>query len=245
MKNKLPIMALAALASFAVPAANAYTLMYSDSIGVIEGDTLTDVNRLHLTKFNTQGIYSLTKVEITITLSVPQVTITVDNDATQQATVTAFFGTLGPMFFGSSGTNITSDGDATITVADFSIATQSSQFTVGANADDSTTQFDDDIGDDNESFVTSTVLVGQITPREIAASKWVQYTGAGTVDFDIAVNFTTDVNLDTGGGFGLARFEGEVPTATYSATVTYTYVPEPGAALLGSLGLLALLRRRR
>lgn len=80
----------------------------------------------------------------------------------------------------------------------------------------------------------------------------ISYTGAA-----ITSGFTgyTDDTTYTGGIFGLnqwvfnyddaakgANYNGE---ATGSSFVTFTVIPEPHAALLSGLGMLALLRRRR
>jgi autotransporter-associated beta strand protein len=52
--------------------------------------------------------------------------------------------------------------------------------------------------------------------------------------------------LDVNGAFGISLGGvGAVPGDDTQIYLTYTAIPEPGAALIGSLGLLALLRRRR
>ncbi len=68
-----------------------------------------------------------------------------------------------------------------------------------------------------------------------------EFTGAGTISL-AASTFTQTALFNTGGGTGASQ----VSTASLTGTITYTYVPEPTAAvlLLGS-GAMLLLRRRR
>jgi len=57
---------------------------------------------------------------------------------------------------------------------------------------------------------------------------------------------TTGFSNTFTGSFNVALGGGAIPESDNSQIyLTYTAVPEPGAALLGGLGLLALLRRRR
>lgn len=228
-----------------VTSASAATISFSDSTSVTESGTLQNLNTLTLSKFDT-SLGTLTKVEVTITLSVPSFTVVVDNDSENAANVTVGFGTLGSVLFYSSA-NTLDTGFNQLSGSNFSISTQSSTFNVGAQDSDATDSFQNDSGSDNGSFTTTVVNVGQITPREINSAVWSQYTGVGNISYDIAVDLVTNLNLNSGGGPGLVRFEGAIPSATYSAQVTYTYdaIPEPSAAALAGLGALALLRRRR
>lgn len=224
------------------------TISYTDSVSVTEQSpttSTTGLNLLSLQQFDTQGgLLTLTNVQLIITLSVPTFTASVDNDSANLANVTVTFGTIGSVGFSS--TVSTLDGTFnTLSGSNFSVSTQSSTFNVEANDSDSTATFDLDGGPDNGSFTTIPVLVGQISPRDINPLVWSQYTGTGTFGLDLAIDFVTDLNLNSGGGGGDVRFQGNIPSATYTAEVIYTYIPEPSTALLGALGMLALLRRRR
>ncbi len=68
------------------------------------------------------------------------------------------------------------------------------------------------------------------------------YTGTGT--FEIDVNGNQGFNTSAIGGAAVAI---DPATAFGSVVITYTYtaIPEPSSILLGGVGMLALLRRRR
>lgn len=201
---------------------------------------------LNLTQFDTT-LGTLTGVQLVVTLTVPSFNLIVDNDSPNPASGNVVFGTLGGATFTSTASTLNGTF-ATLSGSDFNVATQSASFTVLAQDSDSTEVFNNDGGLDNYSFTTSEVIVGQTTPRDINEIVWSQWTGSGTVDLDLTIDFATDMNLSGGGGGGgETRFQGSVPTSTFTSQVTYTYdaVPEPSAALLGALGMCALLRRRR
>ena len=85
-------------------------------------------------------------------------------------------------------------------------------------------------------------IVNNSQTRNVNSAAWAGYTGAGTYDID--VDGLQGFNTSAIGGAAVAI---DPATASGDVTITYIYtpVPEPSAALLGGLGMLALLRRRR
>ncbi len=76
---------------------------------------------------------------------------------------------------------------------------------------------------------------------------WLIADFASVTNFD-ATDFTVDASGFTNpytGTFGISQGGGVVPGDASQIYVTYTAIPEPKAALLGCLGILLLLRRRR
>jgi len=131
--------------------------------------------------------------------------------------------------------------------SNFSIATQTSTFNVQPQAGgDGLGTFENDGGVDVGSFTTTNVLVGSQN-RQISSFVFDNYTGIGDITYDIAADLVTNLNINSGGGTGEVLYQGVIPAATFAASVTYTYtpIPEPSAALIGGLGFLCLLRRRR
>ena len=242
MKTKLMTIAAAVIAG---SAANAATISFNATKGVVEGSSSGE-NILSLQKFDTMGgTRVLTNVAMTVTLSVPTYSMRVDNDSTTSANVTVVFGTLGSVGFSSSSS--TYNGLNTLSGSNFSVGVQTSPDTdVAANNSDASDAFNYDSGPDNYQFSTTAVLVGQTTNRMIDSAVWSQWTGVGNVNLDLVVDLVNTLNLNSGGEAGFVRFDGVIPSATFASEVTYTYnvVPEPSAVVLGGIGMLFLLRRR-
>lgn len=246
--NSVKIISLAAIAGLSFSAAQAATINFNDSISVTETGTLSGANVINLSQFDSD-LGTLNSVTLNISLSLPSFNIVVDNDATALANVNVNFGTIGSVLFSSSVS--TFDGSGTISGSNFTIATQVDTFDVAANDSDSALNFDNDSGPDNGTFTTGSVNEGVSTWLVDSAvfAAW-QASSPGTIAFEIAADFVTDLNVNSGGGGGDTRFQGTIPSATFTVDVTYDYtpVPEPSTfALLSgvcALGFLAIRRRR-
>ena len=243
------VLALAALPF----AASAATQPFSDSITVTETQTLTGVNQLSLSQFDSD-LGTLTGVTLTISLTADSFDLGIDNDQGETSNVTVSFGTLGAVLFGIDAS--TFDGvSSTVTGADFNVTTQSSTFDVAANDLDATDQYHDDAGPDNGGFTTTAVDVG-VADWSVDASQFSAWQAAtpGDVTLDLAVDFTTDIDINSGGADGdFIQFQGSIPTATFSADVTYEYTPTTPVPESSSYALLAgvaafgwiMVRRRK
>jgi hypothetical protein len=218
MKKTLLVLAFAGVG----PLANAATVSFFQNFGPTSiGSPLFSVT---LPKFN-PALGTLTKVTLTLDGQTSGSTLEFDNEA-------GVGGTVGLQV----GTTIT----ATSAFLSALVATPA-QSTSGSV-----------IGDDDGApdFVGADALVltggsgsdsdfNSSTSAPVLAS----VTGPGTINVDLSNSIFTSTN--TSGIFGPS-----IPTAgNFSGTVTveyeYNLVPEPSSALLGGLGLLALMRRRR
>jgi len=242
--HKLFLLPLLAASSVAV---NAATQTFSDIIVIAENSSLDGTNVITLSQFDS-NLGTLTSVTVIAALKVPSLSIVVDNDSEALAEVTTVFGTIGGISYSSSA--LASDGSNSIDSNDFNITTQNLTFSVEGNDTDSTSSFDVDGGPDNGSFTTTSVNNGDSVA--VASFSWGNYEDEfpGSISYEIAVDFVTDMNVNTGGGGGATRYEGTIPSSTFEVALTYTYtpVPEPSsyAALLGlfALGLVCIRRRR-
>lgn len=91
---------------------------------------------------------------------------------------------------------------------------------------------------DGATFVTDT---GTQT-KNVKSTVWSDYIGATGTTYTIHALGSQGF---TAAAFGGAFMQIAPATGAVDVTVTYNYIPEPAAALLGGLGLLTILRRRR
>ncbi|MDP3851861.1 MAG: choice-of-anchor E domain-containing protein [Luteolibacter sp.] len=96
------------------------------------------------------------------------------------------------------------------------------------------------VGADYDGTSFSEVSAGQT--RNVNEIAWSGYTGLGTYLID--ANGVQGFNTSAIGGAAVAI---DPATASGEVSITYNFnaVPEPSAALMGAVGLLALLRRHR
>lgn len=112
---------------------------------------------------------------------------------------------------------------------------------VGADDGDPQDQFD--VGGPDYVTYDPADVRGTNHSAAIAASAWGAYTGTGTFSIRFEASQLFGVN-----GVGGLQSQTIASTVAPDITVTYNYsnvVPEPSSALLGALGSLVLLRRRR
>lgn len=125
---------------------------------------------------------------------------------------------------------------------------QHSSYTVGAADEEITAGIYAKAGDVGSGQATVRVDVllngstANFTQVGITTSNgpWTLYTAtytttASDIGKTVGISFGTDGGYNTGG----------TPSYTYMDNASLSVIPEPGAALLGGLGMLALLRRRR
>jgi len=96
---------------------------------------------------------------------------------------------------------------------------------------------------ENETFVVITDPEQQFTMvnQTISSSFFSAYEGDFTDSVELAARLLQSVTVSG----GVATFDTTGATAPIRFGIEYTYIPEPSTALLGALGMLALLRRRR
>ncbi|MEY4570510.1 MAG: hypothetical protein RLZZ398_1949 [Verrucomicrobiota bacterium] len=194
----------------------------------------TDTAALTFDKFDTLG-GTLTLTSITITTNVLKTggQLSIDNDSLDPAsgnisqsvtiTLTSSNVSLTDVSLNPIGVNIT--------------ATSTASISVGADDGDGA-----NFQAGGPDYATSGVFanVTATNSANVNSGAWGGYSGTGT--YVITANGSQGFNTSAFGGAALSITPA---TAGSNVTVTYNYIPEPASALLGGLGLLTLLRRRR
>lgn len=189
---------------------------------------------LNFNKFDTT-LGTLTNVTISWSLTKVGGSLFVDNDSAEAGsgvitqTVTISLASTGVTL--SNGVSLVGQGVS---------ATSSYTATVGADDGDGSGVQPGGIDYDGTTFTNEGPVTGN---DNITSGFWSQYSGTGE-NFNINVSGTQGIDVSAISGVAGSFTPAD---ATGSVTVTYTYdaVPEPSAALLGGLGILGLLIRRR
>lgn len=181
-------------------------------------------------KFDTMGgTLTLTSVTLSFSFDKTGGSYTADNDSEVAGSITFNHELKGRLIstdvsVGTTGTYISALSEGTYELA--------------ANDGDNILTYDTG-GSDFQLFEPASILATGHTAT-ISPVSWAAYSGAGT--FEVSFQASQSFGVD---GLGGLQSLTTASQATPTVTVTYNYVPEPASALLGGLGLLTLLRRRR
>lgn len=103
-----------------------------------------------------------------------------------------------------------------------------------------------------DNFLTTATVASDLYPTSPGANTLLldylnaQYAGGANIGSYVFIRLNMDkVGIGSGDRYNLTTFNGVGASETEGNQLVYNTVPEPSAALLGSLGLLALFRRRR
>lgn len=212
---------------------------------IVESETL--VQSLLIPPFTASGSYlltfdqfdtlggtrTLTGVNVSFTFDKTGGSYAIDNDSTEAGTIT-FYHELRARLV-SPDVHLGSASNYISALSEFSTS-------VGADNGDPQEEFNTDIPGADYVVYTPSDLLDNAHTATITPTYWAGYTGGGTYDvtFQALQSFAAD---------GVGGLQSQTISSVVSATVTvvYTYevVPEPQTALLGAVGMFALLNRRR
>jgi len=183
-------------------------------------------------KFDTQGgTRTLTGVTISFSFDKLGGSYAVDNDS-------AAFGSI----------TFNHELKGRLTSSDVSVGTAGtylaalSEFTTSVGTDDGDPQSQFDTGGPDYVVYNPADILGTTTTATIEGASWAAYTGTNT--FNVNFQASQTFGVDGVGGLQSQTIASQV-APTVEVIYTYTAVPEPASALLGGLGILTLLRRRR
>lgn len=224
------------LSAVLIGAAPAATLIQTQSFAFLPDGS----QDLTYNKFDT-SLGTLTSVSVTISLTKTGGQFEVDNDSTESGFITLHHNVVGSLSVVSGGVSLVRD-DLTSIGASGTLTASSSmspQEVTGTSGDDTDTFDATGLSD----YVRFNPLHASATDSgTIASLAQAAFQGPGT--FVLGANALQSVNVTGLGGLQQAITVSDV---SGEVTVTYHYdaIPEPASALLGGLGFLALLRRRR
>lgn len=218
-----------------ITGASATTIVQTKSYSFVPNGNQT----LTFDKFDTT-YGTLTSVTVSVSMLKSGGSLAVDNDSATGGTINLTHEVVGQL--SSNDVSLRKTGAGNVFVGQSGSVTATSTFstTIGATTGDSTTSFDNTGSGDYVSYSPDDASAsdsGTIRSADIGDYESV---GAATFDVNFAGLQTTNVT-----GLGGLQQAFTVSGLSGDVTVTFNYVPEPSAALLGGLGMLALLRRRR
>ena len=210
------------------------------TINLPQFDNTTDMDPAGGLWNDTTGA-TLTSVTVTVKAIIADANVQMDNDAAVSQNGTARVQNLVNSYSGPSTLN--GSFGQTIEAADMQL-NESQVFNLGATSGDTVGQFDVTAFSDYASWSPGTLEAGDSgVVNSIAHSV---YQGNGNLSFSINSTYTTSASFSGETGF----FQGNTPSGSFFAEVTYEYaaVPEPSAyGLLIGLSALSwiVIRRRR
>ncbi|RYG95343.1 MAG: PEP-CTERM sorting domain-containing protein [Alphaproteobacteria bacterium] len=230
---------------------SAYSLLFLASLASLaHGATLVQTREFEFLPDGSQNLVfdkfdltlgTLTSVTVSVVMNKTGGRFEVDNDSTNTGTISMNHNVVGNLSVvaGSVGlirSDFTAIGGSGSLTASSSLTDQP----IAATSGDATNTFNATGQSDHIVFIPSAAAAS--SSGTIASFATPTYAGPGT--FILGVNAIQSVSVTGLGGlqqaFTVSGVSGEV-------TVTYNYdaIPEPGAAVLGGLGVLALMGRRR
>ena len=196
---------------------------------------------LTFNKFNT-ALGTLNSVTVTVVLNKTGGSYAVDNDSATAGTITLNHNVVGSLSVISGGVGLIRNDFSSIGASGTLTAASSlSDQAVAATTGDSASTF-------NATGLGDYVIFNPAdtsTSNSGTVASFAQSSYEGTGSFVLGLGATQSISASGLGGLQQAF---TVSSVSGDVTVTYNYtaaVPEPASALLGGLGLLALLRRRR
>lgn len=194
---------------------------------------------LAFNKFDTT-LGTLTGVTVSVDMTKQRGQLEVDNDSASSGTINLTHQVIGALT--SSVSLVKTGGASSVGQSGSFTASNTFSATVGVSSGDNVLTFDATLVADYVKFQPGSASAsdtGVIDPTFIN-----QYAFAGFQTFNITMGATQNVSAT-----GLSALQQAFTNSDVDGkvVVTYTYdaVPEPTSALLGGLGVLALLRRRR
>jgi len=185
------------------------------------------------------GLFTLQSVTISITLNKTGGSLQVDNDSATAGTINLTHQIQASLASSLGATSLLNTTFQTIGATSALTATNTvTGQPIGVTSGDPTNEFNNTASSDFFALNPSDASASDSgTVNDLFESS---YVGTGT--FTNTITASQLVNVSGLGGLQQAF---TVSGVSGSVTITYSYIPEPSTALLGALGVLGLLRRRR